>query len=201
MTAMRTPVLLSVNVGLPRNVPWQGQTVYAGIWKHPVDGPAMVRRLNIDGDGQSDTNGHGGEQVPHGTAAATCTTTRNPARFWTWPHPAATSSWQRHRPEILTTLRGHRRHPGAVHAAPARGGPQRARGLAAARGTRTGEQSASLAAPAQRPVAETVVYLRGPGTVVCCRNCPGMLMVISPIRGVNCADLGGLTALDPRRGD
>jgi Family of unknown function (DUF6510) len=51
--------------------------------------------------------------------------------------------------------------------------------------------------PAQRPVAETVVYLRGPGTVVCCRNCPGMLMVISLIRGVNCADLGGLTALDP----
>ena len=62
MTAMRTPVLLSVNVGLPRNVPWQGKTVYTGIWKHPVDGPAMVRRLNIDGDGQGDTSGHGGEQ-------------------------------------------------------------------------------------------------------------------------------------------
>jgi ferredoxin-NADP reductase/MOSC domain-containing protein YiiM len=57
-----TPTLLSVNVGLPRNVPWQGQTVYTGIWKHPVEGPAMVRRLNIDGDGQGDTNGHGGEQ-------------------------------------------------------------------------------------------------------------------------------------------
>jgi hypothetical protein len=62
MTAMRTPVLLSVNVGLPRNVPWQGRTVYTGIWKHPVDGPAMIRRLNIDGDGQGDTSGHGGEQ-------------------------------------------------------------------------------------------------------------------------------------------
>ena len=56
------PVLLSVNVGLPRNVPWQGKTVYTGVWKHPVDGPAMVRRLDIDGDGQGDTNGHGGEQ-------------------------------------------------------------------------------------------------------------------------------------------
>ena len=56
------PVLLSVNVGLPTNVPWQGQTVYTGVWKHPVPGPAMVRRLNIDGDGQGDTNGHGGEQ-------------------------------------------------------------------------------------------------------------------------------------------
>ena len=62
MIAMRTPVLLSVNVGLPRNVPWQGKTVYTGIWKYPVDGPAMVRRLNIDGDCQGDTNGHGGEQ-------------------------------------------------------------------------------------------------------------------------------------------
>lgn len=48
--AMRTPMLLSVNVGLPRNVPWQGKTGYTGIWKYPVDGPAMVRRLNIDGD-------------------------------------------------------------------------------------------------------------------------------------------------------
>ena len=56
------PVLLSVNVGLPKNVAWQGRTVYTGVWKHPVDGPAMVRRLNIDGDGQGDTNGHGGEQ-------------------------------------------------------------------------------------------------------------------------------------------
>ena len=55
-------VLLSVNVGLPENVAWQGKTVYTGAWKHPVDGPVMVRRLNIDGDGQGDTNGHGGEQ-------------------------------------------------------------------------------------------------------------------------------------------
>src|SRR5262249_43024435 len=57
-----TPVLLSVNVGLPNNVAWQGKTVYTGVWKHPVDGPAIVCRLNIDGDGQGDTNGHGGEQ-------------------------------------------------------------------------------------------------------------------------------------------
>ena len=56
------PRLLSVNVGLPKNVAWQGKTVYTGVWKHPVDGPAMVRRLNIDGDGQGDLNGHGGEQ-------------------------------------------------------------------------------------------------------------------------------------------
>src|SRR5215813_10162284 len=58
----RMPVLVSVNVGLPKNVPWQGKTVHTGVWKHPVQGPAMVRRLNIDGDGQGDLAGHGGEQ-------------------------------------------------------------------------------------------------------------------------------------------
>jgi ferredoxin-NADP reductase/MOSC domain-containing protein YiiM len=57
-----SPVLLSVNVGMPKEVAWQGNTVYTGIWKQPIDGPAMVRRLNIDGDGQGDTSGHGGEQ-------------------------------------------------------------------------------------------------------------------------------------------
>jgi|HubBroStandDraft_1064217.scaffolds.fasta_scaffold06226_3 ferredoxin-NADP reductase/MOSC domain-containing protein YiiM/ferredoxin len=56
------PVLLSVNVGLPRDVAWQGKTVHTGIWKNPVTGPVMVRRLNIDGDGQGDLQGHGGEQ-------------------------------------------------------------------------------------------------------------------------------------------
>ena len=49
------------------------------------------------------------------------------------------------------------------------------------------------------PVAETVVYLRGPGTVVRCRNCSAVLMVISQIRGVNYVDLRGMTALDPAR--
>jgi ferredoxin-NADP reductase/MOSC domain-containing protein YiiM/ferredoxin len=56
------PVLLSVNVGLPRDVAWQGKTVHTGIWKEPVHGPVMARRLNIDGDGQGDLQGHGGEQ-------------------------------------------------------------------------------------------------------------------------------------------
>jgi ferredoxin-NADP reductase/MOSC domain-containing protein YiiM len=57
----RAPTLLSVNVGLPKDVPWHGKTVYTGVWKHQVAGPQMVRRLNIDGDGQGDLNGHGGE--------------------------------------------------------------------------------------------------------------------------------------------
>jgi ferredoxin-NADP reductase/MOSC domain-containing protein YiiM/ferredoxin len=56
------PVVVSVNVGLPKDVPWQGKTVHTGIWKQPVTGPVMVRRLNIDGDGQGDLAGHGGEQ-------------------------------------------------------------------------------------------------------------------------------------------
>ncbi len=56
------PVLLSVNVGMPKDVPWHGKTVFTGVWKEPVAGPRMVRRLNIDGDGQGDTQGHGGEQ-------------------------------------------------------------------------------------------------------------------------------------------
>ncbi|MDT0401251.1 MOSC and FAD-binding oxidoreductase domain-containing protein [Streptomyces edwardsiae] len=56
------PSLLSVNVGMPRDVSWQGRTVHTGVWKEPVSGPVMVRRLNIDGDGQGDRAGHGGEQ-------------------------------------------------------------------------------------------------------------------------------------------
>ncbi|RXH18848.1 MOSC and FAD-binding oxidoreductase domain-containing protein [Bradyrhizobium guangzhouense] len=54
--------LLSVNVGLPRDVAWQGRTVHTGIWKTPIEGRRRVRKLNIDGDGQGDTAGHGGEQ-------------------------------------------------------------------------------------------------------------------------------------------
>jgi hypothetical protein len=46
------------------------------------------------------------------------------------------------------------------------------------------------------PVAETIVYLHVPGTVVRCRNCTALLMVISQVRGVSCVDLTGLAALD-----
>jgi ferredoxin-NADP reductase/MOSC domain-containing protein YiiM len=54
--------LLSVNVGLPRNIEWKGRTVYTGIWKNPVQGRCRVGRLNLEGDGQGDLGGHGGEQ-------------------------------------------------------------------------------------------------------------------------------------------
>ena len=53
--------LLSVNVGLPRELPWRGGTVRTAIFKAPVDGRRRVRRLNVDGDGQADLVGHGGE--------------------------------------------------------------------------------------------------------------------------------------------
>ncbi|MDA0179793.1 MOSC and FAD-binding oxidoreductase domain-containing protein [Solirubrobacter phytolaccae] len=56
-----TATLLSVNVGLPKDVAWQGKTVFTGVFKEPVSGPRRVRRLNIDGDGQGDLGGHGGE--------------------------------------------------------------------------------------------------------------------------------------------
>jgi MOSC domain-containing protein YiiM/ferredoxin-NADP reductase len=53
--------LLSINVGLPRDVDWRGRKVHTAIWKAPVEGRRMVRRINIDGDGQGDLQGHGGE--------------------------------------------------------------------------------------------------------------------------------------------
>lgn len=54
--------LLSVNVGLPRDIEWKGRTVHTGIWKEPVRGRCRVGRLNLEGDGQGDVAGHGGEQ-------------------------------------------------------------------------------------------------------------------------------------------
>jgi len=53
--------LLSVNVGLPRDIAWKGRTVRTGIWKHPIDGRCLAGRTNLVGDGQGDMAGHGGE--------------------------------------------------------------------------------------------------------------------------------------------
>ncbi|MBD0364206.1 MAG: MOSC domain-containing protein, partial [Coleofasciculus sp. C3-bin4] len=52
--------LISVNVGLPREVTWKGKTVTTGILKEPVSKRVMVRSLNLDGDGQADLTVHGG---------------------------------------------------------------------------------------------------------------------------------------------
>src|SRR5436305_605222 len=54
--------LLSLNVGMPKDVAWRGRTVFTGVFKDAVAGPRRVRKLNVDGDGQGDLAGHGGEQ-------------------------------------------------------------------------------------------------------------------------------------------
>jgi ferredoxin-NADP reductase/MOSC domain-containing protein YiiM/ferredoxin len=53
---------VSVNVGLPTDVGWHGKTVFTGVFKDPVTGPRRVAKLNVEGDGQGDLAGHGGEQ-------------------------------------------------------------------------------------------------------------------------------------------
>jgi MOSC domain-containing protein YiiM len=52
--------IVSVNVGLPRGVTWQGKVVTTGIFKEPVEAPVMMRKLNLDRDGQADLTVHGG---------------------------------------------------------------------------------------------------------------------------------------------
>ena len=52
--------LISVNVGLPREVIWKGRKVRTGIFKEPIEGRVTVRRLNLDGDRQADLSVHGG---------------------------------------------------------------------------------------------------------------------------------------------
>ena len=54
--------LLSVNVGMPKDVHWRGKTVFTGVFKDSVAGPRRARKLNLEGDGQGDLAGHGGEQ-------------------------------------------------------------------------------------------------------------------------------------------
>src|SRR5256885_4966660 len=54
--------LLSLNVGLPREIQWRGRVVRTAIWKDPVQGRRRVKRLNVEGDQQADLGGHGGEQ-------------------------------------------------------------------------------------------------------------------------------------------
>jgi len=53
--------VVSLNVGLPREVPWRGMTVTTGIYKQPVEGRVVLRTLNLDGDRQADLTVHGGE--------------------------------------------------------------------------------------------------------------------------------------------
>ncbi len=52
--------IVSINVGLPREVEWKGEVVTTGIFKAPVTGPVQLQRLNLEGDGQADLSVHGG---------------------------------------------------------------------------------------------------------------------------------------------
>jgi MOSC domain-containing protein YiiM len=54
--------LVSVNVGLPREIDWRGRRVRTSIWKTPVAGRVRVNRLNLEGDQQSDLSVHGGPE-------------------------------------------------------------------------------------------------------------------------------------------
>lgn len=57
---MTAPRVLSVNVGLPRELEWRGQAVTTSIFKEPVEGPVRVGALNLEGDRQADLSVHGG---------------------------------------------------------------------------------------------------------------------------------------------
>ena len=54
--------VVSVNVGMPREVLWKGMTVQTGIFKQPVEGPVRISKSNLAGDGQADLTVHGGEE-------------------------------------------------------------------------------------------------------------------------------------------
>jgi MOSC domain-containing protein YiiM len=54
--------VISLNVGLPRDVLWHGRTVTTGIYKQPIQGRVRLRTLNLDGDRQADLTAHGGAQ-------------------------------------------------------------------------------------------------------------------------------------------
>jgi MOSC domain-containing protein YiiM len=53
--------LISVNIGLPRDVMWRRRNVTTAIYKQPVEGRVALRKLNLDGDRQADLRVHGGE--------------------------------------------------------------------------------------------------------------------------------------------
>ncbi|HKQ08030.1 MAG TPA: MOSC domain-containing protein [Blastocatellia bacterium] len=54
--------LVSLNVGLPREIVYKGRSIITGIFKAPVDGRVRARRLNLDGDRQADLTVHGGAE-------------------------------------------------------------------------------------------------------------------------------------------
>ncbi len=79
--------LVSVNVGLPRDVVWQGRVVRTSIWKDPVEGPVRVSSLNLEGDQQSDLSVHGGPEK------AVYAYSREHYEYWRRALPAMDLAW------------------------------------------------------------------------------------------------------------
>jgi MOSC domain-containing protein YiiM len=79
--------VVSINVGLPREVEAQGTIVLTSIFKAPVSGPVRVRRLNLEGDQQSDLNVHGGANK------AVYVYPAEHYAFWRAELPAVALSW------------------------------------------------------------------------------------------------------------
>ena len=79
--------IISVNVGLPRQVAWKGRMVRTGIFKEPVDGAVMIRELNLDGDQQADLTVHGGPKK------AVYAYPAEHYDYWRRELPEATFSW------------------------------------------------------------------------------------------------------------
>jgi MOSC domain-containing protein YiiM len=88
--------VISVNVGLPREVNWKGRKVLTGIFKEPVEGPVMVAPLNLAGDKQADLTVHGGaNKAVYGYPA-------EHYEYWRTELPEVASCWG-HFGENLTT--------------------------------------------------------------------------------------------------
>ena len=79
--------LVSVNVGLPREVDWHGRHVRTSIWKSPVEGAVHVTSLNLAGDQQSDLSVHGG------TEKAVYVYPREHYEYWTRELPGQELPW------------------------------------------------------------------------------------------------------------
>jgi hypothetical protein len=79
--------ILSVNVGRPHPISWEGRVALSGIYKNPVDGPVKVRTLNLDGDQQADLSVHGGVHK----AVYAYPSEHYP--FWQSLYPARTLEW------------------------------------------------------------------------------------------------------------
>jgi len=79
--------ILSVNVGRPRPISWDGRVSLSGIFKKPVDGPVQVRALNLEGDQQADLSVHGGVRK----AVYAYPSEHYP--FWQSLYPSRTLEW------------------------------------------------------------------------------------------------------------